>query len=81
MGHKYIPVLYCKFVNQYWATDIVTRFSFMNNPLNKYGMPFKVCENLTFERRSIWETVKDKLVSYPYKWVKNGQKKRKTVTQ
>ena len=73
LGRQYIPLIYCKFVNRFRARDIVKKYNQLKNPLNKFGKPFKVCENLSFERREIWESVLDNLESYPIKWVDNGK--------
>lgn len=73
MGNHYIPPIYCKLVNRYRARDIVQQFNKMKNPLTKFGTPFKVCENLTFERRALWEAVGTKLPSSTRKWIKNGK--------
>ena len=49
------------------------QFKKIKNPLNKYGKPFEICENLTFERRSIWEAANSNLPTYSQKWIKNGK--------
>ena len=72
-GSKYIPPIYCKMVHRFRARDIVAKFKRLKNPMNKYGKPFAICENLTYERRSLWETVESKLTHYPQKWIKNGK--------
>ena len=71
LGKHYIPVIYCRFVNRHLA-EVVKQFNLLKNPLSIYGKPFRICQNLTLERRKIWDSLENTLETFQAKWVQNG---------
>ena len=73
LGRRYIPAIYVKFVNRFLAHLVLKRKKRLNNYRNKFGQKFSVRENLTLKRRLLWESVNSKLVTYRFKWIRNGK--------
>ena len=71
-GSRYIPPIYCLFVNRSVATMILQRKSMLNNVRNNRGDRYEIKENLTYDRRLLKERVDNELTSYQYSWVRNG---------
>ena len=71
-GKEYIPSIYVKFVNRHLALKILKARSLLKNCRNRYGGKFYIQENLTLNRRLLWDSVENKLDTYRYKWIKNG---------
>lgn len=76
MGNKYIPPIYCKMVNRslgIYILDIQERC--LRNVKNRFGQTLSVVQNLTYDNRILWESVKTNLSSYRVKYVVNGSGK------
>ena len=74
LGRKYIPPIYCRFLNRSLARMILERSKHeLINAVNQYGDPLQVRQNLTLINRLLWEEVNSKLVSFRYKWITNGK--------
>ena len=71
-GSRYIPPIYCLFVNRSVATMILQRKSMLNNARNSRGDRYEIKENLTYDRRLLKERVDNELTTYQYSWVRNG---------
>ena len=69
LGNNYIPPIYCKFVNRHVVHEILKRRNLLRNQRNIYGQQFTICQNLTLNRRLLWENVTEKLTTYKRKWV------------
>lgn len=72
LGRKYIPPIYCRFVNRQLATQILKKKSLLKNVRNERNEPFFIKENLTLQRRLLREKARENLTSYKYQWVRNG---------
>lgn len=68
---KYIPPIYCRFVNRSIMLLCLERKNWLKNVRNKVGQRIFLKENLTLERRQLWERVENELHSFRYKWVKD----------
>ena len=55
LGNRYIPSIYCLFVNRHVANEILRRRSMLHNARNYWGERFEIKENITQERRLIKE--------------------------
>ena len=73
LGKNYIPPIYVKVVNRHLALHILKKRYLLRNCRNRYGDKFEIRENLTLTRRLLWASVQEKLNTYRFKWVKNGQ--------
>lgn len=76
LGDDYIAPIYCKFVRRTLATTCVERqHMFDSRDLTNLQNNQKIFvrENLTLNRRNLWNRVKSELTSYANKWVKNGK--------
>ena len=71
-GSRYIPPIYCLFVNRSVANMILQRKSMLHNARNSRGDRYEIKENLTYDRRLLKERVDNELSSYQYSWVRNG---------
>ena len=71
LGRSYIPPIYCKFLNRYFAQEILDRRSCLKGHKNTFGQPIFVSENLTFAKRVLWDSVNAKLDSYKHKYINN----------
>ena len=72
-GKDYIPSIYVKFVNRFLAQFVLERKNWLKKYRNRFGGKFFVRENLTLNRRILWDLVESKLHSYKFKWIKNGK--------
>lgn len=71
-GRKYIPPIYCKFLNRSIALHILKdRKHCLKNARNAYGQPLEVKHNLTPENRLIWEDVQNNLPGYKIRYISN----------
>ena len=71
-GKDYIPSIYVKFVNRFLAEEIYNRRYRLKDFRNKLGGRFYVEKNMTMKRKQLWESVEKNLVSYQFKWTRNG---------
>lgn len=71
LGKKYIPPIYCRFVNRSLMLLCLERQSWLKNVRNRFGQKIFLKENLTLERRQLWERVKNELHSFRFKWIKD----------
>ena len=71
-GDRYIPPIYCRFVNRKLAHEILRRRHMLKNVRSKRGDRFFVKETLTLQRRLIRDRAKTSLTTYKFQWVKNG---------
>ena len=72
-GKQYISSIYVKFVNRFLAHIVLERKNRLKKFRNRYGGKFFIRENLTLNRRMLWDLVESKLHSYRFKWIKNGK--------
>ena len=74
LGSRYIPPIYCRFVNRSLVHKILNAQKHcLRNARNEYGQPYSVKINLTLNRRLLWDDVEKKLSRCHSKWVsKNG---------
>ena len=72
MGKKYIVPIYCKFVNRSIVHEIMRRRHLLKNVRNALNNPYIIEENLTPNRRVLWESVQKKLTNFRSKWVFRG---------
>ena len=73
MGRNYIMPIYCKFLNRSVVHEILRRRHLLKNARNELNNPYIIRENLTFNRRLLWDSVQENLGHFRYKWVKRGK--------
>ena len=73
MGQNYIMPIYCKFLNRSVVHEILRRRHLLKNARNELNNPYIIRENLTFNRRLLWDSVQENLGHFRYKWVKRGK--------
>ena len=71
-GSKYIPPIYCRFVNRSLVYEILSKKRLLQHARNSRGEKFYIRENLTLQRRLLWNRVDTELTSFQFKWVRNG---------
>lgn len=69
---KYIPPIYCRFVNRKLAHNILERRHLLRNARNFRNERFFIKENLTLQKRLLRDRARSELTSYRFQWVKNG---------
>ena len=69
---KYIEPIYCKFLNRSVVHEILRRKHLLKHARNEHNGPYFIKENLTLNRRLLWDSVEEKLGHFRYKWVKRG---------
>ena len=72
MGKKYIVPIYCKFVNRSVVHEIMRRRHLLKYARNERNDPYIIEENLTPNRRLLWDSVQEKLTHFKSKWVYRG---------
>ena len=73
MGRNYIMPIYCKFLNRTVVHEMMRRRHLLKNMRNEYNMPYTIHENLTPNRRLLWDSVQKKLGHFRFRWVKRGK--------
>ena len=68
-GKKYIPAIYCKFLNRSLVHAILKKKHLLQHCHNQ---ELEVRENLTPYRRNLKERIDEELTSFRFKWVKHG---------
>lgn len=71
-GENYIPPIYCKFMSRNLARECLNRRNKIKL-LNDRNQRIFLRENLTQNRRMLFERAQNELHSYAFKWVKNGK--------
>ena len=72
LGKKYIAPIYCKFLHRSLVHEILNRKHFLRNTRNEFNEPYEIEQNLTPNRRLLWNSVEEKLAHFRFKWVKRG---------
>ena len=73
MGRNYIMPIYCKFLNRTVVHEMMRRRHLLKNARNEYNMPYTIHENLTPNRRLLWDSVQKNLGHFRFRWVKRGK--------
>ena len=72
LGRKYIAPIYCKFLHRSLVHEILERKHFLRYTRNEFNEPYEIKQNLTPNRRLLWNSVQEKLEHFRFKWVKRG---------
>ena len=72
LGKKFIPPIYCKFLHRSLVHKILERKHLLKQTRNKFNEPYEIKQNLTLNRRLLWNSVEEKLSHFRFKWVKKG---------
>lgn len=73
LGDRYLPSIYAKFTRRKTAHTCMEKRHLIRNLKNYKGQEIFLRENLTLDRRMLWDRVDKELHSFAYKWVKNGK--------
>ena len=72
MGKNYIAPIYCKFVHRKLANLVLQRRDWLHNVYNKFGTEYEVRENLTLQKKILFNSIDKKLEGYQ-KWIHNSK--------
>ena len=72
LGKNYIAPIYCKFLNRSLVHAILRKKHLLKNVRNEFNQPYFIEENLTLNRRLLWDSVEEKLGHFKFRWTKKG---------
>ena len=72
LGRKFIAPIYCKFLHRSLVHEILSRKHLLKSTRNEWGEPYEISQNLTLNRRLLWDMVDEKLGHFQHKWVRRG---------